>query len=142
VPSSLTLLFEAEIVEKQRLLDGAEQVWLEGRADLSAGTWLLSMSYVRPKEAESALDEGDLALDAGSGTIQAALESGHVGAITDDVAGDERDVLKLVFRVEDGDGDFEGSQGLIRVEGAVSGAMARFEATLELDRSSTDHSCA
>jgi len=129
----VTLVFDTEIVERQRLLDGAEHVWLEGRAAGRGDPWILSLNYARPKEPGAAMEEGDLTLEAPDGTLQAALEAGRIDIVVDEVAGDERELLALALRVEDGEGEFQHATGSARVRGEVSGDEGRLELTLELD---------
>ena len=124
------LAFDAEIVERQRMLNGTEQVWLEGRE--RDGERLLSLNFVRPKEAAAGLREADLTVEATSGALQAALTSGHVHCVVDDVSGDEEEVLDMEFHIEDGEGSLEHIAGTARVRGTVAGEEARLEVTLDL----------
>jgi len=129
----LTLVFDTEIVERQRLLDGAEHVWLEGRAAGPGEPWMISLNYARPKESGAPMEEGDLSLEGPDGNLEAALETGRIEFVVDEVAGDERELLALGLRVQDGEGAFQHATGSARIRGEVSGDEGRLELTLELE---------
>ena len=128
----IALTFNVDVVERQRLLDGAEHVWLEGAAPADGGDWMLSLNYARPKESGFAVDEADLTLETPAGAIQAGLESGRVEVTVDDVAGDEQEQLALEFHVEAGDGEFLQVTGTARIRGEVSSAVGQVELILDL----------
>jgi hypothetical protein len=129
----LTLEFEAEIVERQRLLNGAEYVSLEGRGSGPNENWRLALNYARAKESGAPAEEGDLTVEGPGGSLQAALESGRVDLVTDELGGDEQELLTLDLRFEDGDGEFSRAAGSARIRGKVVGSEAWLELTLELD---------
>ena len=147
-----SLEIEAEVVEQQRLLNGAEYLTLEGegvltsplaaedRHALSPGmaesadeAWSFTLSFERRKETGAALTDGDLTLTASLGTLFGELEAGRTGAVVDELAGDERTTLELAFQIRGGEGHFDRSNGVVRVEGEIVGTTATLQLTLAVE---------
>lgn len=126
-----TLEFEAEVVEQQRLLNGAEYLSLQGQGE--GIPWSLSLSFERPKESGAAMTDGDLTLTAPQGVLFAGLESGRADIVIDEIAGDEQTTLKLSFQIHGGEGDFEDAAGAVALQGEIAGAQASLRLTLSLE---------
>jgi hypothetical protein len=126
----LVLHFEAQVVEDQRLLNGARYLAIEGEAEHEGTPWTLTLSFERPKGADSPIEEGDLTLAAPTGALFAGLESGGTDMVFDEAAGAERDVYELVFRVNGGDDQFQDWQGQIGIRAELDGVDASITVAL------------
>jgi hypothetical protein len=130
------LQFEGEVIEEQRLLNGARYLSVEGRseegeAEAHGGAWTLTLNLEQPKDAENPIEEGDLTLVAPDRTLFAGLESGRAAIVIDE-AGDERELFELSFRVSAGEGALHGSRGLIELRAELTGDRLIILATLHL----------
>jgi len=128
-----SLRFEVEVVEVQRHLNGTRYVSIEGDEEGASGGWAIALNYGRPKDEESSLEEADLALTGPRGSLFAGLESGRTDIVTDDVGGDDRELLELTMRVHGGDGDFADAAGEIRLQGEIMAAAGRLDVIISLD---------
>jgi len=111
------LQFQVEVIEDQRQLNGARYVSLEGPGDEEAQGWAIALNYGQSKDAS--LEEADLALTGPNGGIFAGLESGKTDIVTDDVSGDEHEMLELTLRISGGDGDYADAAGEVRLCGDI-----------------------
>jgi hypothetical protein len=124
--------FDAELTDEQSLLNGKRSVSIEGEATHDGDPWFLSLTFERPKSPSGPIVEGDLTLTAQAGIVVAGLESGRVDMVIDDILGDERDVMELVFRPLGQDGALEGLAGRIELSGELAGGRAMLRIRLQL----------
>lgn len=129
----ITLEFEAEIVDEQRLLNGVHSVSIDGRTEHEGRSWSLALSFDRAKGVEAVVEEGDLSLNSDDGTLFAGLESGQADIVIDEIAGSEREVFALSFEVSGGEGRFEGATGQVVLRGELEGGRGRMVAALSVE---------
>ena len=78
VPAPRSGVASGEVSERGELLDGSLQLALEGRCELAAEEWIVSITLAWPlaEAGEVPLAEGDLALDAADRSLFAVLDEG------------------------------------------------------------------
>jgi len=128
----LTIELEGAVVDEQTFLDGTREFTVDA-AESTAGDatpWQLTLTFRWPKEAEDALDEGDLTLTGpDDAAIYATLRAGAVAPRLDEDTGDELVRLDLAFEA----GAAEGAAtniAAVRLFGTLSGQTARLTAIL------------
>jgi hypothetical protein len=126
------LQFDVEVLDDQRQLNGTRHVSVAGTsASTPAGEplgWSLDLNFVQSKD--GSIEEADLTLSGADGRIFAGLVSGGTDIVTDDIGGDERELLNLILQVDGGDGAHAGDAGEVRLAGDLRGISGQFDIAL------------
>jgi hypothetical protein len=128
----LSLSFNTELVEEQRLLSGVRYVTLEGDSETDFGAWTITLNYGQPKELRGSVDEGDVILAGPGGSLFGGLQSGRTDLVTDDLSGDEKERLDLRFLLNAAEGEHEGAGGSIRIRGELTAGQGQLEVEVAL----------
>jgi hypothetical protein len=116
--NEIVIRFAVEVTEDQRQLNGTRYVGLQGasqREDNESIDGTLSLNFARA--IDGSVEEADLTLSSERGGIYAEVESGKCDSEPDEASGDEGNELGLSMKIESGDGEFAGLEGLIRLSG-------------------------
>jgi len=125
----LELRFSGEIVERQELLNGTQMITIECAS--TDGGWTLVGSVSWNRGLVDYAGEGDLSLMRGGDELFATLVEADVRDARDEAAADH--VMRLIYDVDGGAGDFAGAGGRARVELTVAGEGVEGNVALTLD---------
>ncbi len=120
----MDILFQVsgDVVEREELLNGTQTVAIEGSSE--DGAWALTGTVAWNLGLRDFAGEGDLTLAREDGSeIFATLTNASVQESADDGAGGH--MLRLVFEIDGGSGQYEGTHGGIDASGMLTDGSFR-----------------